>query len=328
MKVFKRSMAALAAGALVVAVAAGTAGAATKPHKVAYLIGGLGNTYLTAQVDAAKAAGKARGATVDVIAGDFTPATQLTQIQDAISSGKYQGIVAETLDGATVCKLLTAAAKKMPVSIVTSPICGSNPYTAGTVKFSGRLDFQDGQTTAKLACTALAGAAAEIAFVTGPVALTSVQLFNKGFVAGIKATCPTAKIVASPAGNYDPAASLAAAQDVLQAHPNISLIATGADNMTVAVAKGLKSAGKLGSVKLVGYGGTKEAFALIKSGDMFGTVMLLPKQEAAIGVDAVLDALDGKKVMPKIYLEKNDPIFKGKGNIITKANVAQFTAQW
>lgn len=98
--------------------------------------------------------------------------------------------------------------------------------------------------------------------------------------------------------------------------------------MTVAVAKGLKSAGKLGSVKLVGYGGTKEAFALIKSGDMFGTVMLLPKQEAAVGVNAVLDALDGKKVMPKIYLEKDDPIFKGKGNIITKANVAQFTAQW
>lgn len=329
MKRIRTGLGALAVAALVAGLATASAGAAgAKTGRIAYLIGGLGNTYLTAQVDAAKAAAKERGLVIDIIAGDFTPATQLGQIQDAISSGKYDGIVAETADGNTACKPLRAAAKKLPIAVVTSPICGSNPYTPGTVKFSGRIDFQDGQTTAQLACQALGGAPAEIAFVTGIVALSSVQLFNKGFVAGIKKGCPNAKIVASPAGNYDPAASLAAAQDVLQAHPNISLIATGADNMTVAVAKGLKSAGKLGQVKLVGYGGTKEAFALIKKGDMYGTVMLLPSQESSIGVHAVADALEGKPIAQKIYLEKDDPIFKGKGNIITKANVAQYTAQW
>ena len=294
--------------------------------KIAYLIGGLGNTFITAQLNGAKQVAKAHGVQLDIVAGDWNPATQLNQIQDTTSKGDYDGYLFEVLDGTSTCKPIRQVAAKFPVAIVTAPICGSKPYTKGTVKFSGRVDELDGRTQANLVNQAASGRG-EVAIITGHVALTIVKLFTRGFSRQI-AKFPNLKIVSSAAGDYDPAKALAAAEDILQAHPNVKIIACQSDNMCDAAYRAVQAAGKTNQIKMVGYGFTKGTKELILEGKMYGTIMLTPKQEAQFALRAVIDTLQGKKVAKRIFLDRQAAIFRGQGNIITKQNVSKYQPQW
>ena len=298
-----------------------------EPANIAYLIGGLGNTFIDAQLDEAQKVAEARGHNLEVIADEWDPVKQLALIEDALASGQYDAMVIEALDGQSVCDVSLQVAEQMPVAVVTAPICGDDTLTEGTAVFSGRIDFDDGKTMAEIVHQALGDDGGKIAYISGPTVLQIVQDQANGLKEGL-AEYPEIELVTEVDGAYDPAVSLTAAEDILQANPDLDLIVAGADNMAEPAATAIEGAGKTGEVLLVGYGGTEGAFKLIEEGSMFGTLMLLPRQEAGNAVTVLIDTLEGKPVEQTVFLTKDDPSFEGNGNIVTSANVGKLTAQW
>ena len=63
-----------------------------------------------AGIKGAQDAAKKYGVTVDMFDSNWTPATQFNQAQNAISSGKYQAILAEMNDGNQACAILSKEA--------------------------------------------------------------------------------------------------------------------------------------------------------------------------------------------------------------------------
>ena len=125
----KRPLALLAATALLVAACAGsttttpgpatagtpTAGAPTaaptaeKTLEIAYISFAVANSYDAPMLAAAQASASAGNAKLTVFDGNLDPPTQTKQLQDAVASGKYDGIVLQPVYGAGLVEGAKAA---------------------------------------------------------------------------------------------------------------------------------------------------------------------------------------------------------------------------
>jgi ribose transport system substrate-binding protein len=140
----------------------------------------------------------------------------------------------------------------------------------------------------------------------------------------VTASHPEIKVVAEGESFYTTALGLKAAQDMLQAHPDLSVI-VGADQAITgaATAVGPDNAGK---IALVGYGGGTIALQGIKSGERYGTVMQMPGTEGRLGTEQLINAIRTGTPAPGM-----DPLDSlPDGGVVTKANVDTFLplAEW
>ena len=122
---------------------------------------------------------------------------------------------------------------------------------------------------------------------------------------------------------YTTALGLKAAQDIVAAHPDVSVIVSADQAITGAVqaVKDIKD-----KVRLVGYGGGAVALQGIKSGERFGTVMQMPATEGGLGTKNLIDAIRSGTPVPGV-----DPLASlPDGGVVTKANVDTFLplAEW
>jgi ribose transport system substrate-binding protein len=310
-------------------------------HRIAVFVGTLANTYQQAQADEAKKVAKAKGVAVDVFDAKLDPAQQLTQLEDATTSGKYDALVVEPIDGEALCKPIEDAVENnMVVSVFNSPACGDfkRLYTEGTVGYFGRSEPEVGQLMVQAAAAGMEanGGAGKLAYVSGPPEVAIVQALTKSIKAELKQH-PDVELASDVNGAWDPAKGLAATEDILQSDPDVAAIVYGADNMATPSLDALDSAGKLGNDKtvVVGLGGTKEAFARIRKGDWYATVHTLPREEAGRATEAAIQTLDDKPVevpgwdpKTKVYNTLHDPMFGGKPPIITKKNAGRFEPEW
>lgn len=302
---------------------------------IAYFTDSLDNVYLTTATTAAEKMAKKYGASLTVFSSSWSSNTQLTQIQDAISSGTYQALVVESDDGQANCTpLLNAAKKGMIVAVYNAPICGDGHalYTKGTIGFFGGDDFEYGKLLAKEMVKALNGKGT-VAYVSGPVSNSIVQVTTEGLVSGLKAARGI-KLVAQLDGQWNAAQGLTETQDLLQAHPNINGIIYGVDQMAVPSVAFLAHDGKIKHIKVVSLGATSNVKALIMKGQMYAGVVQLPAQEAAYAVEAAIQTFDKKKVnvpgwnaKKHVYNLLKDPSLHGS-MFIDRHNASAFKPEW
>lgn len=316
------------------ATAAATTGSGSgDPARIAFFTDSLDNAYLQAGVDEAKQTAQENGAQLDVISAGWDANTQLSQVQDAIASGKYDALVVESVDGQTLCNALTKAAQDMVVSIYNAPICGhfQDLYSPGTIGFFGRNEFKSGQMLGEEAAKAIGGKGT-LAYVSGPTQVGIVKTTTDGLKDALK-KYPDVKLVSEVDGGWDPAKGLAATQDILQGHPDVDGIVYGVDQMAVPSIKWMQSSGKLDDgPKIVTLGGTEQGFKYIRDGVIAASVNSLPREEAGYAVQAAIQSLAGKPIdvpgwdeQAKVYDVLQDP---NQPALVTKDNVDQLKAEW
>jgi len=138
------------------------------------------------------------------------------------------------------------------------------------------------------------------------------------------ASHPEIKVVSDSGESfYTTALGLKASQDIVAAHPDISVIVSADQAITGAVqaVKDIKD-----KVRLVGYGGGAIAFQDIAAGTRFGTVMQAPATEGLVGTQQLINAIRTGTAAPGV-----DPLATlPDGGVVTKANVATFLplAEW
>lgn len=94
------------------------------PLSIAFLSMATNNQYLQSGIKAAQDAAAEFGATVEVFDGGWSAATQYNQLQNILSSGKYNAILAEMNDGRQTCTILSedAPAQGVLVTVANNPL--------------------------------------------------------------------------------------------------------------------------------------------------------------------------------------------------------------
>lgn len=326
----RRRATAVLVALVVVAIAAGSAigassgGTATKA-KIAYLSFAVANTYDAPMLAAAKAVAKADKASVVVFDANNDPKKQLAQLQTAIASKQYNGIIVQPIFGPQLIATVKQAIKAGIKVVNIDQILGSNPGTAAppVAGLSGNVVFVQTQIGKKQgglvvkACAQLKASPCKVGYMYSVKVSSLDTAIRKGFnsvTAG-----HNIKVVAEGETFYNPATALKAAQTMLQAQPDMNVI-VGADQGATGAEQALN--GK--KVTLIGYGGGAVGLAKVKSGAWFGTVVQRPATEGKLGMQCVVKAVTTGKGCGGIDVLAGLP----DGGVVTKANASKFKAEW
>jgi ribose transport system substrate-binding protein len=327
----RRAALVLSAVGLVLAAAfattAGTAGT-TKQAKVtniAFFGFAKANSFANATWTGVQQKAKAKGVKATFFDPNFNAQTQVSQIQDAITSGKYQAFIIQANDGNAVVPSVKSAIKA-GIAVVAEftpvgPRYDTDKSQVPGMIFVGESPVANGVGLGKLALQACKGVnPCNVAYLEGFKALP----LDNARTAAVKKTLkssPTVNVVASVEGGYTAASGLKAAQDVIQAHPDVNVI-IGSSQAIQGAEQAVKSANLTGKVKLIGNGGSCQALAGVRAGRWFATYVLAERSAGSIATDLAIQAGNGVKVGTSFNTSK---LVNPLG---TKANLGTFKAQY
>jgi ABC-type sugar transport system substrate-binding protein len=126
----------------------------------------------------------------------------------------------------------------------------------------------------------------------------------------------------TPPGMYDQPTSQQVALTYFQANRNIQVFCSFGDQMTAGALTAMNQVGLTPGkdLQVCGSGGTNEIAADIKAGTVFGTVALYPSTESYIAIQALVNALHGKKVPTTInVINATHPLIIDKAFLNSKA---------
>jgi len=84
---------------------------------------------------------------------------------------------------------------------------------------------------------------------------------------------PGLKMVGKEIANWNRQQGQTKMEALLSAHPDLTGVIAGNDEMALGAINALKAAGKLSSVKVLGFDGSQDAVNAVKSGDLVATVL-------------------------------------------------------
>lgn len=298
-----------------------------KTWNIAVLVGGASNAYQAAGAAAIQAAASADHAKVTMFDASFDANTQYSQFQAAITSGHYQGILIDPVDGAGIIPLVSqAAAAHIKVGAWNQPI-GSNyntpsPSVPGVTVQVMFPVYNHGLVMGSLtkqAC-ALAKAnpcrVADLYFQKGSTYDTAVLNGYNSVVGQDKAI----QLVDGADTQATRAGGLTAAQTILTAYPDINVM-FGTSQAVEGAAQAVAAVHLSHPVYLIGEALTRQGAAMVASGQMFGGSQAMAGQEGSLALKQLTNALAGEPYQaglnPDVYL--HSPCANG----VFKANVSQ-----
>jgi ribose transport system substrate-binding protein len=262
--------------------------------------------YGIASLNGAKEEAAKLGVQLDAFDANNNPQLQSTQIQDAITTGKYKGFWVWGLNDVAltpiISKALTAGIKVASADYTWGPLSSQNvltgnPHFVTTVGQSIGAESTNLEAAMNAACQKQVGSGhCNIAFLPGlanyptdTVRINSMTAYYKGK--------PNYTFTVLPPGMYDQTASQKVAQTYLTANKNVNVFASFGDQMTAGAMTAMKLVGGYTpgkNIAVIGYGGAKELVALVKDGTVYATLGLYPASESRVGIAALNDALAGK----------------------------------
>lgn len=281
-----------------------------------------------AYVRGAKSVVTGDGGSVTLFNANFDPQAQISQCQDAVTSGRFDAIILVPVDPATGVPCVKAAqAANIPVATLETAVgkdaFSLKPQVKGVVAVATTPIEEVVDVFAQLVTEACGDARPcevidEIASPSDPY---TTQLAD-GVEAKVKAD--DISIVQRISTGYDPAQVASQLPDALSAHPNATVFLAASDSSAIAAVAPLKTAGLTDKVKIIGSGGSSEGAAAVADGSVFATTGNWPKQYGALLAEALVQAVNGEKVKNvSINFWKVDTPVK-----ITKDNVSTFTPEW
>ncbi len=303
---------------------------ASGPLSIAYLSFAVENSYDAPMLAAAQAVAADNNATLKVFDANNSPQTQFSQLQDAINSGQYQGIIVQPIFGTGLISLVKQAIAKGIKVVNMDQILGPDlstdaPQVPG---LSANVTFVPTDIGTKLgnlvvqACKAKKLNPCKVGYLYDIKASALDVAISGAFKKAIAAD-PAVKIVAQGQSFFSPTTGLTAVQDMLQATPGLNLI-VGSDQGIEGGSQAVSSAHLTGKVILVGYGASAAALSGVAAGAWYADVAQAPASEGRLAVKALVTALRTGKSSGGI-----DPVSSlPSGGVVTKANVSQFTAEW
>jgi ribose transport system substrate-binding protein len=280
--------------------AAGAAPSSSAGGKAKPLIGvsllTLSNPFFKEIADTLQSEGAKHGYEVVVTDGELNPAKQKDQVKDFLVR-KASAIVLTPCDSKSIGTSI-AEANAAGVPIFTADVAA----TASGVKVASHCatDNLEGGRVAGRAMVEALGGKGRVAIINHPE-VESGMMREKGFLEEI-AKAPGIQVVAKLPSSGARDRAFAAAQDILQSHPDVDAIFAINDPTALGALSALEKAGKTGQVKIIGFDGQPEARRAVKDGKLYATVMQYPRKIASITIENVAKYMSGEELPPQMLI--------------------------
>lgn len=300
-----------------------------EPINVAFFGFAAANGFAQATWSGVEEAAAEMCATARFFDPNFDSATQVAQIQDAITSGEYQAFVIQSNDGNSVVPVVEEAVEAGIVVVGEFTPIGTDygsiePQVEGMTSYVGTSIVANGEGLGELglmACESLGVDPCEVAFLQGFLALPLDNARTEAAIGALEAGGAT--VVASPEGGYTQASGLAAAQDVLIANPEVDVI-IGSSQAILGAEQAVDDAGLTGQVALIGNGAPRQAVAAVKEGRWFAIWADVESSAGKEAASVAIRAARGEEVPSSVDTTKLLPTPLG-----TKENLPEdFEGQW
>ncbi len=296
-----------------------------KVYHVAYLSYAVANSYDAPMLAAAKAVAAADGVQVTVFDANNTPATQVAQLQDVISSGNYQGVLLQPIYGPAEIKYVRQVIAHKIKVVNIDQILGTK-YTTDQIQvkgLSGNVVFFPSKIGTQLAALVVKACGAinpcKVGLVHNFKGYEPDVAISDAFSAHL-ASHSNIQVVDQVDGLYQVGASTTQVQNMLQANPGINIIVGSDQNCEGAqIALGPKP-----TAKLVCYGASAASVAGLKSRLWYADVAQMPATEGQVGMEMLIRAMKTGKPQGS----KNPVAGLANGGVITVANLKNFTPEW
>lgn len=275
----------------------GAEGGGTKVTKIAFFGFASANSFAQATFAGVKEEAAKHDIEVKFFDPNFDSAKQVSQIQNAITTGEYQAFIVQANDGnAVVPPIREAIEEGITVVGEFTPI-GTRydtiePQVPGLI-FVGEPPTENGTALGELgveACKDLDPC--NVAYLEGFKALPLDNARTEAVKAALGAA-PNVKLVASVEGGYTQDTGLKAAQNVLQAHPDVNVM-IGSSQAIAGAEQAVEDAGA--DVELIGNGGSRQAVEAVKSGRWFATYVIAEKSAGAKATELAIKKAEGEDV--------------------------------
>lgn len=309
-----------------------------KGINIAYTGFGEDNPYAQAQAKWIIAEASLYGAKATFIGPPtFDPHIQSTLLCDAATSKKYQAIIMVSIDSASVVpcakQVVAAGIKLATIQFPAGPdVTATKPQVPGLVTQIREDVLENARTMADgtiKSCENVDPCEVEILWGVRSLGFDAVKppAFKKEI-----ASHPNIKVVCETDANYTEDAGRTQAADCLQAHPNLHVITSAADESIKGAEGSIKAAGKtfgLGpnDIHLVGAYADHYGVSQIKAGKWVQSYYARPESDARAAVDLVLLSLAGKQVPDDVLTSDLDNV----GNVVDAAALKKhpdLSGQW
>ena len=312
---------------------AGVAGAATAEGTIAYFAATSQNGFNQATYEGVQEAAAARGYDTEILDGQFDAAKQYSQIEDALASGKYVGMIVAPNDSVGIAGAFEQViAEGIPIGTVLFPVgpdlnslapqvdgitvtAASPPVAGATTQAEAVVDY----CADKDPCRVVIMIGAKI------FPFDNLRLETYEAVLGAHENID---VVAVGEGYYSPDPSLQAMTDILQVNPDVDVVLSNADQHLVGVEIALESAGmNPADIHLAGGGAAAIAISAIREGRWDSTLAYFPKTMGALAMEQIANAIEGKPVTQAINMDESGPIAAMIDASVLEAN-PDFVGEW
>jgi len=322
-------LAVLAALAMLLAVACGGEEEATTDESpadggsqeeisIAFFGFAKANSFAQATFTGIEEWAKENNATATFFDGAFDAPTQVSQIQDATTSGKYDVLIVQANDGTAVIPAVEQAiAQGLTVVAEFTPVGTrydtAEPQVEG-MYFDGDAITENGEIIAELGLDAAAAEGIDkpvIAYLQGFPDLPLDNARTEAAVSTLKAG--GAEVIDTYVGGYTKDSGRAAGQDLFAAHPDVDVVI--GSSQAIAGLETVIPDDLVGKVQLVGNGGSIQAVTAVKEGRWYGTYVypetLAGAKAAEVGAGAARGEDMPDSVTVKVVAEENGIDVKG-----------------
>jgi ribose transport system substrate-binding protein len=266
----------------------------------------LQSPFYVELVNAAKEEAKTLGYDMTMIDANGDVAKQNKDIQDLITKG-IKVLILNPANPEAVQPSIEAA-KAAGIYVVTV----DRPVASGASVHVGRDNVAMGKVVGDEAARILADGG-KVIEIQGDAGGIVMQNRRDGFEGAIKGNSKIV-LVQGPYAEYTRANAVKAMQDLLTAHPDVKLVYSHNDDMSLGASQVLDSAGVTG-VTITGVDGLMEALKMMKEGKFSATSLNDPQYLGRLTVQAA-DRL--------LKCQETAPTIDAGTTLVTPANVDQF----
>jgi ribose transport system substrate-binding protein len=204
------------------------------------------------------------------------------------------------------------------------PLVCTNSWTEESVlnyfrSFIGASMIEEGRIAAQLMTEALNGKG-KLVIIEGNPGQDATYWRSTAFLDELKRIAPEIRVLDRQTARWDRARATGVAENLLTTYPDLNAIMAQDDNMAVGALQAIRSAGKVGQVKLISINASKEGLAAILSGEMYGSCTQSPTFEGIYTARVARDVANGWPPVPRWI---RNPVMR-----VDKTNAHQIFGEW
>jgi ribose transport system substrate-binding protein len=278
------------------AIPGGAVGPDGKPIVIGLAVANLQADFFNQIKQSVEAQAAAKKVSVQVSDAGGDPATQVNQIQDFIT--RQVSAIIYIPAGATAAGVPVKAAARANIPVIN---VDRNAPDAPGKTFISTDSVAAAQELGEYMISEQSGKG-NIAILQGQIGTTPQVDRQQGFEEALK-SAPGMTVVAQQPADWSQDKGFAVAQDMIQAHPDITVFWGQADAMALGAAQAAANANMNPKPMVLGFDGDKAGIQAVHDGKLDATMVQQTQLMGRMAVDSAIDIVNGKQV-PAVQLQE------------------------